>query len=372
MNHLRQAIAVAALVGAGGAALAQSTVTIYGVVDVGIQTRNRAASSDDSLTELRTGNLTPSIWGFKGSEELGGDMKAFFNLEGHFSSDTGGLTSGPGFGPQIFRRQANVGISDSWGTITLGRLYSPAIIGSIGVEPRAWKEQFSSLYVWAYNQLAAPGDPFGAGNNSGNDVGVFIGNAVQYSNQFGPVWLGVGYSFGEVPGESKNGRQISIGASYSGPVTVGFGYHKLNDTLSGEDVNEAWIVGVAVPFGPLTGKLAYIDAENNVPAGGGELSTVKTVGLGLDYKWSASNTANLSFYNAKYEGDDDATTRSLVLGNDHALSKRTTLFAQFAYVDADNYAGADSLQGLKTTIVADGQLNGKKTSILGVGIRHTF
>lgn len=378
-KHFRHAISLVFLASVGSVAVAQSSVTIYGVVDVGVQTRNKAPGSDESVSEVRSGNLSPSIWGFRGSEDLGDGMKAFFNLEGHYGSDTGGLTSGPGFGAQIFRRQANVGISNSWGTVTLGRQYSPAIIGTIGVEPRAWKENMSGLFAWAYNQLSNPqdGPALGLpddtiGKNSGNDVGVFIGNSVQYSNNFGPLYVGAAYSFGEVAGDTKNGRQLSLGVSYSGPVTVGFGYHKMNDSDSGEDINDVWALGVAVPFGALTGKLTYMSLESSDPVTGSEVSKVKNLGAGLDYKWSERNTANFSYYNAKYEGDDDATTKSLVISNDYSLTKRTTLFAQFAFIDADNYTGADPIQGLKTSILADGQLNGEKTSVLAVGIRHTF
>lgn len=67
------------------------------------------------------------------------------------------------------------------------------------------------------------------GRNSSHDVGVFIGNALRYAHSIGPVWFGVAYSFGEVAGETRNVDQLAIGATYSGPVKVGFGYHKLHD-----------------------------------------------------------------------------------------------------------------------------------------------
>jgi predicted porin len=371
-TSMRQAAVAALLAGTAAAAVAQSSVTLYGIIDAGIQTRNRAATANDSLTEVRSGNLSPSIWGFKGQEDLGSGLKAFFNLEGHFASDTGAQTTGPGFGAQIFRRQANVGISGDWGTLTLGRQYSPAIIATMGVEPRAYKEQFSGLYVWAYNQLAAPGNAFGAGSNGGNDVGVFIGNALQYTHQLGPVWLGVGYSLGEVAGGGRKGSELSLGASYSGPVTIGLGYHDIRDTASGQDVNRAWTLGAAVPFGALTGKLAVIEALNNDPATGARVSKVRSVGAGVDYRWSERNVANLSVYRATYRGDAEVSNTSVVLANEWSLSKRTTLFAQLAYVRAGAYAGSDPLQSLKTTVVADGQLAGFKTSLLGAGIRHSF
>ena len=162
-NKSLRRYAVAATLGcAASAAFAQSSVTIYGTIDAGVQYRNRSADNAGSLTEMHTGGISPSIWGLRGVEDLGHGLKATFNLEGHYSSDTGTLTSGPGFSSQLFRRQANVGLGGEWGAITLGRQYSPALLGTIGTEPRGFKEQFSNLYGWAYNQLAAPGNALGA------------------------------------------------------------------------------------------------------------------------------------------------------------------------------------------------------------------
>ncbi|MGN5477890.1 porin [Cupriavidus basilensis] len=185
--------------GAASMAMAQSSVTLYGVVDSGLQYRSKSADNAGSLTELRSGVSARASGASRESRTLAAGLKATFNLQGHFSSDTGQLTSGAGFGSEIFRREANVGLNGNWGTITLGRQCGPALIGVIGTEARGFKEQFSNLYVWAYNQLSSPGNALGAGSNSGNDVGVFIGNAVQYSNSFGPVWVGAAYSVGEIP-----------------------------------------------------------------------------------------------------------------------------------------------------------------------------
>ncbi len=356
---------------AAGGAVAQSSVTIYGTVDAGLQYQNRSAAGG-SITEMHSGGISPSIWGLKGSEDLGSGLKANFNLEGHFSSDTGTLTTGPGFSSELFRRQANVGLSGNWGAITLGRQYSPALIGTIGTEARGFKEQFSNLYGWAYNQLPAPGNAMGAGTNPGNDVGVFIGNALQYSNNFGPVWLGVAYSFGETAGSFKRGNELSLGATYTGPVTVGLGYQSTADSGTGEILSRLWSAGVAVPFDAFTGRVNYIGVTNNAPTGQ-RVSDVKSIGVGLDYKWGPANTATLAGYYSKYESSaHDSSTKSIVLSNDYAFSKRTTLYAQLVYVNAGAVGTADPLESLKTSIVAGGTAPGAKTVLAGVGLKHSF
>ena len=371
-KHLRGAFLVASLGCAASGALAQSSVTIYGTIDTGLQYRNHSTDNTGSLTEMRSGGISPSIWGLKGVEDLGGGLKATLNLEGHYSSDTGTLTTGPGFSSQLFRRQANVGLSGNWGTVTLGRQYSPALIGTIGTEARGFKEQFSNLFGWAYNQLAAPANALGAGTNAGNDIGVFTGNTVQYSNNVGPVWLGVAYSLGEAAGSFKKGNEVSLGATYTGPVVVGLGYQSMADSNTGETLSRLWSAGLAVPFSAFTGKLNFIGVTNNAPSGA-RVSDVKSIGAGLDYTWSASNTATLACYYSKYESSaHNSSTKSIVLSNDYAFSKRTTLYAQLVYVDAGTVGAADPLENLKTSIVAGGTAPGMKTLLAGVGLKHSF
>jgi len=372
-NQRLRHYALAATLGcAASGAIAQSSVTIYGTVDAGLQYRNHSADNAGSLTEIHSGGISPSIWGLRGVEDLGNGLKATFNLEGHYSSDTGTLTTGPGFSSELFRRQANVGLSGDWGAITLGRQYSPALLGTIGTEPRGFKEQFSNLYGWAYNQLAAPGNALGAGTNPGNDVGVFTGNTVQYSNAFGPVWLGVAYSLGEAAGSFKKGNELSVGATYTGPVVVALGYQSTADSGSGETLSRLWDAGIAVPFGAFTGRLNYMDVTNNAPSGA-RVSDMKSIGVGLDYKWSPANTATLAGYYSKYESSaHNSSTKSIVLSNDYAFSKRTTLYAQLVYVNAGAVGTTDPLEGLKTSIVAGGTAPGAKTMLAGVGRKHAF
>lgn len=369
---LRGACYAAALMCAVGNSQAQSSVSIFGTIDTGVQTRNRSPSDAGKVTEVFSGGIRPNIWGFKGAEDLGGGLKASFTLESHYMSDTGARVSGPGF-DSMFRRQANVGVSGDWGAVTLGRQYSPAVIGTIGVEPRAFKEQFSILYVWAYNQLSGPGNPLGAGDSGGNDVGVFIGNAVQYSNTVGPLYVGVAYSFGEQAGNFKRGREISIGATYTGPLVVGFGYQNVADATTGEDIHKLWSLGFAVPYSAITPKFNYVEIKNGDPATGVEISKVKTTSFGVDYKWSDLNTATVAYYHAKYNGvDSSSKTKSLVLSNEYSISKRTILYVQGARVDAGESGLADPLQALKQTIVVDGTAPGKTTMLVGLGINHTF
>jgi predicted porin len=369
-SRLPRALAGAALALLPALAAADPSVQIFGIIDAGILAQNRSPAGG-RLTRLETSGLRQSVWGLKGSEALGGGLKAFFNLESHFDTDTGGLHptgDAPGSGTILFRRQANVGLSGDWGSITIGRQYGPGLLAHLATEPRAFKEQFSNLYAWAYNQFEAIAGPGAV--NSNNDVGIFMKNAVQYRNAFGPVNLGILYSFGEQAGDHSDNTILAVGASYTGPVTLSASYEFMKDRDTGNKNVEHAGLGIALPYGRFTFKANWLRAENS-GADGERTSKVDAWGVGADYKWSASNNATLAYYDNRDKEQRSNHTRNLVLSNDYFFSKRTTLYAQLAVVDADD--GATGAAALKTSIVADGSFEaGKTTTFLNIGLNHTF
>src|SRR5689334_23208588 len=103
----------AAVLAATGMAHAQSTVTLYGIVDTGIEYYNNSASHGAFIgMPTLTGEL-PSRWGIRGTEELGGGYKAFFVLENGFALSNGALN----YGGRLFGRQANLGLSSPYGSL---------------------------------------------------------------------------------------------------------------------------------------------------------------------------------------------------------------------------------------------------------------
>lgn len=367
----RRLLVLAGLMASTGLASAQSSVQVFGIIDAGILTQTNTGTSKKGNTRLETSGLRQSVWGFKGTEDLGGGLKAFFNLESHFDTDNGhihGTGDADQTGTILFRRQANVGLSGDWGTVILGRQYGPALLAHIGTEPRAFKEQFSNLYAWAYNQLDAFAGSGAAGST--NDVGIFMSNAVQYRNTFGPVTLGVLYAFGEQSKKFSHGNTFAIGATYNGPVTVSGSYQVMKDKVTGEDIIKQYGLGGAVPFGDFTFKVNYMRGENQAP-NGDDTSKVNGISGGVDWKWSPSNSATLAYYDNKDEKHHSNHTKNIIVSNDLFLSKRTTLYTQVAFVDASD--GATGVAGLKTSVVADGSFKpGAKTTFLNVGINHTF
>ncbi len=351
----KRLIAVAALALVSGMAAAQSAVTIYGNVDIGVLTQNHAPAGTASTT-LANGGISPSIWGFRGSEDLGDGLKANFNLEGHFKPDTGALESGANAsGNALFRRQSNVGLSGGFGTVTIGNQYSPAILAFAATDPRGLRENFSGLYSWAYNSGALT-----AGNNGNNDVGVFLQNAISYSNTVGPVGIAAGYSLSET-----KGAIYSLGATYSGPVSLSAAFQQTNKPGTSDRQSSIYTVGGAYTMGAFTGKLNYLRGLNKDIATTAE-TKVGVIGLGLDWKTASNNTAMAAVYFGKDKNNGADKTTTLILSDEYALSKRTTLYGQLAYANAK--AGATLL----TTVVAGGTAADTNTSLLNVGIKHSF
>ena len=359
------AIAAAVSALAAGTASAQN-VTLFGRVDTGVQYTSKHAgtnSGDDDLTEVKSGGILPSIWGLKGSEDLGGGLKAVFNLEADFSSDTGGSRGLGNISTATFGRQSNVGLSSDWGTILIGRQYSPALLAELGTDPRGYKESFSMLLPFAGNQLP-PGNDL-SGNNNG--AGIFTSNLISYTGKFGPFGVGAGFGAGEGNNGNGDGRTYSLGVTWTGAIVVSASYQQVEGAAPDAKTERA-ALGVAIPFDALTFKLLWAHAKGDPNPGAGDVNNFETDvgGAGVDLKWGGANTATLAYYYGEDHDNDNDKTKSLVLSNDYAFSKRTTLYAQYVYVDKDSESSIRTGIDLGLTAVDE------KSHIFGVGVKHDF
>ncbi len=182
----KQVLALSALSTIGGPALAQSSVTLYGVVDAPIEYVNNMARGTPTVVNNQlvtqpggkrfsiptTGGLSAPRWGLRGKEDLGGGLAAIFTLEGGFGLDTGMSTSG-----RLFGRQASVGLQSQYGRLTFGRQYTSIFEGFANFSPT----RYSVLYEPVGWQL---------GLNYRSD------NTIKYLGEFGPLTVGAHYSFG--------------------------------------------------------------------------------------------------------------------------------------------------------------------------------
>ncbi|MEA3101222.1 porin, partial [Caballeronia mineralivorans] len=185
-----------ALLGTAGAAHAQNSVTLYGVIDAGlIYVHN--ANGNQKQVGTNSGTLSGDRWGLKGQEDLGGGLKAIFQLENGFDVNTGKLNQGG----REFGRQAFVGLtSDKLGTVTLGRQYDPLVDMVQGITADNY---FGGIF-------ATPGDI------DNYDNSLRTSNAVKYVS---PTYAGIQfeglYGFSNAAGTTGQGQTWSGAAAYN-------------------------------------------------------------------------------------------------------------------------------------------------------------
>jgi predicted porin len=381
-------IAIAVLAAVSGIAQAADNVTIYGVIDGGISYTNKSpttGTNTGSLLGFQSNGESPSIFGLKGSEDLGGGLKANMDLEGHFLPGTGVANQWGG----LFGRQANVGLSGSFGTVTLGNQYSPAVLAFATTDPRGLKESFSGLMTWAFSETPVQGGGStglvngtpGYAYNSNSVIDVFVKNAISYSVQMPMGWMsstdGLNisalYAFGGIAGSTQANRVISLGVSYSSPLLLSLAYQTQNGDLSTASgtANTKFSVGAGYAFGMVTVKVNYMDDKGKNAGTGAEITHYKVTGVGADFKLNDSDTVTLAYYDGKNSDANDDTAKSIILSNDYFLSKRTTLYALIAQVK-----GGDNVSGGSSAYNGDNfsapPVAGQTAMALQFGVKHAF
>jgi len=374
-------LAAALLAGFAGVAQAETSVTLYGIIDTGLG-YNRISGVSDAVNGSRFGMINGvqngSRWGLRGSEDLGDGLRAVFQLESGFDSGNGRSAQGG----RLFGRQATVGLaSDSWGQLDFGRQTNIA------------SKYFGSI------------DPFGAGFGQANiGTGMSAANTQRYDNMvmyqtpsFSGFQFGVGYSFSAddtktgsatVPSQvgfktADNTRAITAGLRYvNGPLNVALSYDQLNasnnlPTGETDATPRSYMVGGSYDFEVVKLALAYARTTDGWFAGPGVNGNSVLTGVAngvsnvfVDGFKSNSYLVGLSApiggasnvfgswqrvdpSNDKLTGDD-ANMNIYSLGYTYDLSKRTNLYAYGSY--ATNYAFLDDV----------------KSTAVGIGVRHRF
>ncbi len=334
-------LAVAVLGTFAGSAAAQSSVTLYGVADANVE-RIKGATS---LNRISSGGVQGSRWGLRGTEDLGGGLRAVFQLESGFNIDTG--TSGQG--GALFGRQAYVGLAGGFGAVRLGRQYSPMddVAGMVGTK--------------TYDVLSVV--PI-IGNGDYNRVN----NAITYlTPKLGGFTAQVQYSLGEERASSNTskdfGKQYSMHAMYSGgPLSAGLSVMRVidgNGTIAGkQDLDAVLLVG-AYDFG-FAKFTAYYDQEDRLTG----TAKMKVYGLSAAVPFG-STTLALGAAQAKNvlgstASGDDANLFTVQLT--HNLSKRTALYAHFTAVDNDSAA----------SLGFNSPTAGSNSNGVQFGVRHRF
>jgi predicted porin len=329
---MKKSLLALAMFGAfAGVASAQTNVTIYGVVDIGIAREDNGVAK---TTRLDSGMQSGSRLGFKGSEDLGGGLSAIFTLENGFNADNGTL----GQGNRLFGRQAWVGLNGGFGAIKFGRQYTPIHIALDTI------------------------DPLGTGITGGGSgietlfqaYGVRMDNTINYSITAGAFSGQLAYGLGEVPGDTSASRQWGLSGTYAnGPITGVLAYHNQN-TATGGDNGKTTLLGGTYNFGIATAHAAY--AWNKGPAGLDSRDAM----VGVTVPVGAGNVI-AEYQRKNNKAIDNANSAQWALAYTHALSKRTNLYTSYSRNTNDGLAalGGAAAPGLTDTL-------------FNVGIRHKF
>lgn len=338
------ALAIAGLVSAP--AFAQSNVTIYGVADAAV---GFGGHGDNDFSGIVNGVLSGSRIGFKGAEDLGNGLKAVFTLEQGFDIGTGVSSPGVG-GDSTFSRQALVGLSGSFGTVSLGRQYAPGYFFGY--------DAVASASVGPQSILSVNGGMSITPNSAAR-----WDNSVAYTGSFSGLTARAIYSMKAVETSVSPEDDDAYGLSLdyaNGPLSVGGVYQVLQNDVEDQ---EEWGIGAGYDFGVVK-VLGSYQAVDGLGFANGAEADLWQVGVVVP----VGKAGNVHFAYGEYDRDDlnNAGAESYTLAYTHALSKRTTAYV--AYNNTENESGTNRFGVVGGTA---GDL-GDDSDIFAVGIRHTF
>ncbi|MBK6296383.1 MAG: porin [Rhodoferax sp.] len=335
---MKKSLVALAALAVVGAASAQSSVTIFGIVDASYAHTSGGGVSRDGITNS---GLSSSRLGFKGTEDLGGGMKAGFHLEGDLMNDVGaGRSAGGGLN---FARKSYVSLTGGFGEIRIGREYSPTFWNTTIYDP------FGTNGIGSSN---APG-------MVANVCAVRCDNSVSYLMSASGVSVHAMYAFGEQASnvDSNVGDYMGIRVAYAaGPLDVAAAIGNAKGATGPADVRStnfgiSYDLGMAKPMLQLgSEKNDAVKMTNwllgvTVPMGQGEIR------------------AAYSHYDTK---NSNADWSKIAVGYGYNLSKRTQLYGTLAKVSNSAGASQEWTQGPGSAAL-DGSSSGYE-----FGVRHSF
>jgi predicted porin len=371
-------------------AYAQSSVTLYGLIDTGLLYSNNVSvgGHGEKYYALASGNLQNNRWGLTGKEDLGGGLKAVFVVENGFNSVNGRL----GQGGDEFGRQAYVGLSSTqYGSLTLGRQYDSVV---------DYTTRFISAAQWAAYYGAHPGDLDNMLDTNR------VNNAIKFSSvDYSGLKFGGVYSLGGVAGHFNQNQIWSLGWGYThGSLAMGAAYlnakqpnfsffgNNATSSTTGSNMTASQVysgyasagsqqivsTGLAYTIGAATIGATYSNTQFKDL---GEIASIKSSQPGqaakfhnaeINFKYQAtpSTVLGVAYDFTKGYGANGARYHQVALGTDYFLSRRTDLYVVGVYQHAD---GTDSTGAPAVAEISSLSPSATGNQIAAVaGIRHQF
>lgn len=363
-------LALAVLASFAEIASAQTSVTVYGIIDGSV--RRQVDNNGPTTVLMRNGsNYNSNRIGFRGVEDLGGGSNAHFVLEAGFFSGTGQQTPVPGFS---FDRLALVGVTTQFGTIDLGRLYGPQFYAAITSDP--FDAHYTGVDPITRNSISAS-----QANDNTTTSNTRTDNAIQYTNKFGDLTVRAMYAFGEVTGNTNKGSTKAASAIYQNAnfsLDAAVTQKKLradnsnaaygNDPAATAAYQDAlyYTVGGSYTLGKARATIGYAKERRDTVA---KDHAERNAWVGLRYDLTPLVQLSSGYFKTKLASNRGDSDKDLyVLSAAYFLSKRTVLFAE---IDHANFRGVEfpvDAIGQFLPIAAPGAArNGQM-----IGVSHSF
>lgn len=352
--------AAAGLAVVSGGAQAQN-VTLYGLLDASVEHLDNIGAAGEGLTRMNTlAGSFASRWGMRGSEDLGGGLKAVFTLESGFGIDSGVSQQGN----RLFGRQAFVGVSGDWGQVALGRQYASLFYVSIKTDP---------FLASAYGPGAF--DTYLAGPR--------LDNSISYLGKWGGLTAHAIYSLGRdnngsatptCAGESATINEAchswSVGALYEGAGTtwgVG-GWYDAQEIATGVGSDDRFSVNGYVSLGQAKIMANFLRRDNDTTG-----TSVKSNlwSIAASYPFTPQITGEISYYDFDLKGSD-ADSQMVAARLNYNFSKRTTAYVYVAHMMNDGTANRSVSIGTLPPPSPVNPAAGENQTGFMVGLVHRF
>ncbi|CAE6753727.1 Outer membrane porin protein 32 [Paraburkholderia domus] len=368
--------AVAAIAALGSTAQAQSSVTLYGVLDSGLMYQSTSAASFSptaknlgKIYRAKDAGIYASNFGITGVEDIGGGYQVRFKLQGSFDTTSGksGLSDTAGQAG-LFNQIATVGVAGPFGSINTGRQIVPMAYAMAETDARGGQWFGSILTSWlGMNQAAG-----WAGASTNGPIGaLYDSNAIVYETpSFGGVKASLEYAPGGVPGSIQGGTRESAVLRYAGyGLRLSAVYYNGHDTNpaaniapSGLDNNRMVYLGALYTIHGFSMSASYSNGKNPAHS---NLVNIDMYTAGLGYRFSPAFKVTSGLYYLRDANHSDNKSTEVAAGAEYSLSKATLVYGQVGYVNN---------KGTMTQTIAYGQpvAPGMATTAVMLGLRHAF
>jgi predicted porin len=369
---MKKHLIAAAVAGAFALPAMAQNVTLYGTIDAGVASFNKVGTVSTNETVYADGSISSSVWGLRGTEDLGGGLRAVFQLESDIQTNNGGLNQNG-----LFRRAAYAGVTGGFGELTFGLRLNPLIAQNSALMPVAGNS-VSTLLATALSYH-----------------NFYTKNAITYTSpSFGGLVAQLQHGLANSTSTVTTGGSVTAGSLVftQGPLAVRFGMHdrKANGAVSSANTSNnvigtaptidfaatAYVAGISYTTGPLTMALAQFQNKEATATSGGAKIERSGYQVGLGYNASAAWRLGLSYTEAEGSSLTNAQAR-------YMLSKRTTGYVMAGVSDnSTNGTSAKQVSFLPYALNTGSQpagildsyagIAGRKSTAIGLGLIHSF